>query len=200
MQSKHLIKKYGNRKLYDTNQSRYITLNGIEKLVNQGHDIQVIERETGRDITPFILSQLVMTEERRQAGRAGEGLQRGQALLDYVRRTLNVPAALVSEEVGRRRDDLEAMVDLAISRALRRLSIPTRRDLERINRRLDEINARLASLGQGLGAEPGPVAGGGVARGARPAPRAASAAPHRGTSHGAARARGTSRPPRTKRG
>ncbi|MGH7902760.1 MAG: polyhydroxyalkanoate synthesis regulator DNA-binding domain-containing protein [Candidatus Dormibacteraceae bacterium] len=147
MTSRRLIKKYANRKLYDTSSSRYVTLSGIERLVHQGHDIQVIERETGRDITPFILSQVVMTEERRVETGTDDGLQRGQALLDYVRRTLNVPAALVSGEVERRREDFESMVDLAISRALKRLNIPTRRDLDRINRRLDEVVAQMAGGG-----------------------------------------------------
>src|SRR5579859_6968971 len=102
---KHLIKKYANRKLYDTQTSRYITLDGISELVRDGHDIQVVDRETGRDLTPLILSQIVMSEEKRggDANGAERGLERGQALLDYVRRTLSVPAAIVSGEVEKRR-------------------------------------------------------------------------------------------------
>ena len=50
---KHVIKKYANRKLYDTQTSRYITLEGISKLVRDGCEIQVVERDSGRDLTHF---------------------------------------------------------------------------------------------------------------------------------------------------
>ena len=87
---KHLIKKYANRKLYDTQTSRYITLEGISRLVREGHDIQVVDRDTGRDLTPLILSQIVVSEEKLGDGDGAETLQdRGQALFDYVRRTLS---------------------------------------------------------------------------------------------------------------
>src|SRR3982074_955072 len=127
---RHLIKKYANRKLYDTQTSRYITLEGISQLVRDGHDIHVVDRDSGRDLTPLILSQIVVGEEKRsEAGDGGDALQdRGQALFDYVRRTLSVPAAMVSSRVERGRSDLEELVDAAVERALTRLSIPTPRD------------------------------------------------------------------------
>src|SRR5712692_5773731 len=113
--SRHVIKKYANRKLYDTRTSRYITLNGISQLIRQGHDIQVVERDTGRDLTALILSQTVASEEKRGPGRAAAGAaaqvgERAGALLEYMRRTLNVPASRVTSEVGRRRGELEGMV------------------------------------------------------------------------------------------
>jgi polyhydroxyalkanoate synthesis regulator phasin len=148
---RHLIKKYANRKLYDTRTSRYITLEGIAELVREGHEIKVVDRATGNDLTQVILSQIVLTEEKRGPERlAGAGAiqERGQALLDYVRKTLNVPQDLVNE-VERRRGDLEGMVDEAIERALRRLRIPSRRDIDRVNKRLDEISAQLRRSGAG---------------------------------------------------
>jgi polyhydroxyalkanoate synthesis repressor PhaR len=144
---RHLIKKYANRKLYDTRTSRYITLDGISELVREGHDIRVVDRDTGADLTQVILSQIVLTEEKRGPQRlvdaGADALQeRGQALLDYVRRTLNVPGDIVSE-VERRRGNLEGMVDEAIERTLRRLRMPTRNDIERINERLDKLSAQV---------------------------------------------------------
>jgi polyhydroxyalkanoate synthesis repressor PhaR len=148
---RHLIKKYANRKLYDTRTSRYITLDGIAELVRDGHDIKVVDRDDGRDLTQVTLSQIVLEEEKRGPARlvdaGGEMLHdRGQALLEYVRKTLNVPADIrtqVERSVGRRREGIEAMVDEAIERALRRLRIPSRRDLDRINDRLDKLSAQL---------------------------------------------------------
>ena len=147
---RHLIKKYANRKLYDTHTSHYITLEGIADLVRDGHAIQVVDRDSGQDLTQVILSQIVLSEEKRGPARlmdAGADAlhDRGQALLDYVRKTLNVPGDLVGQ-VERRRGDVEAMVDDAIERALRRLRIPSRHDMDSINRRLDELTAQLKKL------------------------------------------------------
>ena len=152
---RHLIKKYANRKLYDTQTSRYITLEGIAELVRDGHEIHVVDRDTGQDLTQVTLSQLVLSAEKRGPARlvdAGADAihDRGQALLDYVRKTLNVPGDLVNQ-VERRRGDLEAMVDEAIERALRRLRIPSRHDIDRVNGRIDKISAELKKLnGAGL--------------------------------------------------
>ncbi len=147
---RHLIKKYANRKLYDTQASRYVTLEHIAELVRDGHEIRVVDRETGHDLTQVILSQIVLSEEKRGPARlvdaGADALQeRGQALLDYVRKTLNVPGDLVGQ-VERRRLDLEGMIDEAIERALRRLRIPSRHDIDRLNARIDQLSAQLSKL------------------------------------------------------
>ena len=140
---RHLIKKYANRKLYDTRTSRYITLEGIAQLVRDGHEIKVVDRDDGRDLTQVTLSQVVLEEEKRGPARlvdaGGEMLHdRGQALLDYVRKTLNVPTDL-RNQVERRREGLESVMDDTIEQTLRRLRIPTRKDIDRINERLDRL-------------------------------------------------------------
>jgi len=146
---RHLIKKYANRKLYDTRTSSYITLEGIAGLVRDGHEIKVVDRETGQDLTQVTLSQIVLSEEKRGPSRLVDGgvlQERGQALLDYVRKTLNVPSDLVNQ-MERRRGDLEGVFDEAIERALRRLRIPSRNDLDKINKRLDQLSAQLKRAG-----------------------------------------------------
>ena len=139
---RHLIKKYANRKLYDTRTSSYITLEGIAGLVRDGHEIKVVDRETGQDLTQVTLSQIVLSEEKRGPARLVDDAihERGQALLDYVRKTLNVPSDLVNE-MERRRGNLEGVMDEAIERALRRLKIPSRTDIDKINKRLDQLSA-----------------------------------------------------------
>jgi polyhydroxyalkanoate synthesis repressor PhaR len=148
---RHLIKKYANRKLYDTRTSRYITLDGIAQLVRDGHEIQVVDRDDGHDLTQVTLSQIVLEEEKRGPARlvdaGGEMLHdRGQALLDYVRKTLSVPADLRSQ-VERRREGIESLLDEAIERALHRLRVPSRRDIDRINERLDRLSAQVKKDG-----------------------------------------------------
>jgi polyhydroxyalkanoate synthesis repressor PhaR len=142
---RHLIKKYANRKLYDTRTSSYITLEGIAGLVRDGHEIKVVDRETGQDLTQVTLSQIVLSEEKRSPLRAIDGnaiQERGQALLDYVRKTLNVPSDLVNQ-MEKRRGDFEGVIDEAIERALRRLRIPSHTEIDRINKRLDQLSAQL---------------------------------------------------------
>jgi polyhydroxyalkanoate synthesis repressor PhaR len=59
-----LIKRYANRKLYNTDTSRYITLKGIAKLLDDGEQVRVVDNETGEDITQVALSQILVDNKR----------------------------------------------------------------------------------------------------------------------------------------
>jgi polyhydroxyalkanoate synthesis repressor PhaR len=59
-----LIKRYANRKLYNTDSSRYITLKGIAELLEDGKEVRVIDNESGEDITSVALSQILVDETR----------------------------------------------------------------------------------------------------------------------------------------
>lgn len=61
------IKKYANRRLYDTQASRHVTLDGIRQLIVDGEDIVVVDDTTGQDITRNILLQVIAEQE--QGGR-----------------------------------------------------------------------------------------------------------------------------------
>ncbi|MGD8735253.1 MAG: polyhydroxyalkanoate synthesis regulator DNA-binding domain-containing protein, partial [Anaerolineae bacterium] len=52
------IKRYPNRKLYDTEAKQYITLEGIAALIRQGNEVQVIDHATGEDLTALTLTQI----------------------------------------------------------------------------------------------------------------------------------------------
>src|SRR5260221_6286513 len=58
-----LIKKYPNRRLYDTKTSVYITLADVKKLVMGGEEFQVVDAKTGDDLTRSILLQIILEEE-----------------------------------------------------------------------------------------------------------------------------------------
>ncbi len=64
----HLIKRYSNRKLYDTQTRTYITLEGVTALVVAGAEIKVVDNDTDEDLTTVVLSQLLL--ERERAGRS----------------------------------------------------------------------------------------------------------------------------------
>ena len=57
------IKKYSNRRLYDTAHSRYLTIEELGELIQQGFDVQVIDSKTKEDITQAILTQIVMERD-----------------------------------------------------------------------------------------------------------------------------------------
>ncbi len=63
MSETRIIKKYPNRRLYDTHQSRYITLANVRELVMAETAFQVIDRQSGEDITRSILLQIIMEQE-----------------------------------------------------------------------------------------------------------------------------------------
>ncbi len=61
-----IIKKYGNRRLYDHTQSRAVTMEMIAAAVRKGEDIRVLDGETGEDITRRILVQIILEDQNRQ--------------------------------------------------------------------------------------------------------------------------------------
>ncbi len=65
MSNVRIIKRYQNRKLYDTHQSCYVTLEEIAQIVREGHEIQVIDNKTKNDITYTTQIQLLFDQERR---------------------------------------------------------------------------------------------------------------------------------------
>jgi len=68
-----IIKRYQNRKLYDTNQSCYVTLQEIGELVVSGQDVQVIDNKTKSDITAITLLQVMFDKERNKVLTKQEG-------------------------------------------------------------------------------------------------------------------------------
>ena len=64
--AKVVIKKYANRRLYDTSNSRYINLEDIAALVRNGKDLQVVDASTGEDITRVTLTQIIVEDAKDQ--------------------------------------------------------------------------------------------------------------------------------------
>ena len=59
------IKKYANRRLYDTERSCYITLDDLGAMVREGRDFRVVDAKSGEDITHNVLTQIIMDTETR---------------------------------------------------------------------------------------------------------------------------------------
>ncbi len=63
--TKVTIKKYANRRLYDTESSSYITLDRLAAMIREGRDFEVVDAKTGEDITHNVLTQIIVDEESR---------------------------------------------------------------------------------------------------------------------------------------
>jgi polyhydroxyalkanoate synthesis repressor PhaR len=88
-----IIKRYRNRKLYNTQSKRYITLDEIEQIIKQQHEIKVIDNDSGNDITATTLSQIIFELEKNQTGVLPVNLllslvQSGGQKIDEIRRNI----------------------------------------------------------------------------------------------------------------
>jgi polyhydroxyalkanoate synthesis repressor PhaR len=87
-----IIKRYSNRKLYDTEVSHYVSLQDIIKLVRADEDVQVTDSRTGEDLTSVILAQAMAEEEKSEGSvfsqdTLKELIKRGSESLDEILRT-----------------------------------------------------------------------------------------------------------------
>lgn len=64
----YVIKRYANRKLYDVQVSRYVTLEDLEQLIRRGKEVSVVDAATGEDLTALVLTEIILRGER--GGRA----------------------------------------------------------------------------------------------------------------------------------
>jgi len=95
-----IIKKYANRRLYDTGRSSYVTLDDLCEMVQEGHDFAVVDAKTGEDLTRGVLTQIIADQEssdetllptnflRTLIGFYGNGAQ--SMLPPYLEQTMNV--------------------------------------------------------------------------------------------------------------
>ena len=161
-----LIKRYANRKLYNTETSRYITLKGIADLLDEDQEVKVIDNETGEDITSVTLSQILVDTER--GGRAVPGnllselfQKGGDALYGALRKSVDDTREGVEEfqrnmrkMLGQDEDDprewvaftppdLERTVQRTMERVMKVLDVPSRSDIQELNERLDKVLAAI---------------------------------------------------------
>ena len=137
-----LIKRYGSRKLYDTAESRYVSLDEIAGFVREGEEVEVIENKTGGDVTAVVLTQIISEE-----GRSGQSLLSTPFLHDLVR--IGERAVRVSEDaVGAGLTQARRGVDDLARRAVDR--IRPGGPIAEVREEMDRLRARLQGLEQTL--------------------------------------------------
>lgn len=66
MAEARVIKRYANRKLYDTQHSRYVTLDQISEMIRAGDEVKIVDNKTKEDLTSVTLAQIIFEEEKKQ--------------------------------------------------------------------------------------------------------------------------------------
>lgn len=109
-----VIKRYSNRKLYNTDANKYINLEAIAKMIRDGEDIQVVDNVTGEDLTAVTLTQIIMEREKKEGDFVprsilAELIQAGGESLNVIREKLGSPSDLIQQvdrEIAKRLDGL----------------------------------------------------------------------------------------------
>jgi polyhydroxyalkanoate synthesis repressor PhaR len=89
----YVVKRYSNRKLYDTQESRYVTLDEIEEMIRAGKEISVVDAASGEDLTSVTLTQIILEAERHHRGNLPSAflhqlIKHGEAWQDFIQRSL----------------------------------------------------------------------------------------------------------------
>jgi polyhydroxyalkanoate synthesis repressor PhaR len=177
-----LVKRYSNRKLYDTSESRYVTLDEIARWVKGGEEVKILENESGEDLTAVTFAQIILEEERRKSGLLSlrvmrELIQHGESALhnlaasvesgiEAIRPAAEAARSRVHERVqesvqgltsiGDRLTEIQRNFDDVVRRQVEWVTAnPTlKRELQRVERTARMLEARIARLRSGSEDDP----------------------------------------------
>ncbi len=138
-----IIKRYESRKLYDTEESRYVALEDIAKWVRVGQEVKVIDNATSGDVTAQILTQIILDE-----GKRGTSFLPSELLHDLVRAGEKAVATGVERVQGK--------VDRLVQASMDRLAPvrQAREEMGHLRDRLGELEQTLSSLEDETGSAP----------------------------------------------
>jgi len=137
-----VVKRYANRKLYDTTTSRYVALDDIAALIRGGEEVEVTDNETGADLTAVTLAQIILEEERRHKDMRSLPLLRG--LVRYGGDAIAGMTSRGMEALGEMREIAERRVSEIVSEGTGRPAIldevinTSRRQIEDLQSRVDQ--------------------------------------------------------------
>jgi polyhydroxyalkanoate synthesis repressor PhaR len=106
-----IVKRYSNRKLYDTVKSRYVTLEEVAQLIKGGLEVKILDNRTKDDLTAVTLAQIIFEEEKKRARMPLDVLRDiirhgGEALTGFLHEQVGPRVATIREEAEVLRDRL----------------------------------------------------------------------------------------------
>lgn len=149
-----LIKRYESRKLYDTEESRYVSLEEISTWIREGQEVRVVDNATSADVTSQTLTQIILDE-----GRRGTSFLPSELLHELVR--------LGEKAVHSGVEQVQHGVDRLVQASVDRLA-PVRRareEMSRLRSQLERLESSLAHLETDRKPAATPVAAGAVGGG-----------------------------------
>ncbi len=131
-----IIKRYENRKLYDVEARRYISLDTIAELIRQGYEVKVVDNKSEADLTAQTLTQIILEE-----GKKGRTLLSSDTLHDVIRWGSHV----LDDGLRQVRQSLGQLVAGPLSGFFQR---PSAEEVTRLKERIDALEATIRRLAQ----------------------------------------------------
>jgi len=102
--SVRIVKRYQNRKLYDTQNSCYVTLDEIGQMVKQGEDVKIVDNRSGEDLTTVTLTQIIFEEEKKKKSLLPLATLKniiqsgGESIAEFFQKTIGNPVSTVKDQ------------------------------------------------------------------------------------------------------
>jgi len=168
-----IVKRYANRKLYDTERSCYVTLDDISMMISAGDEVKVVDNKTGEDLTSVTLAQIIFETEKKKSfmplGLLRELIQnKGEALQEFYRDRVDKASKNATERVKEMKEKADRLgkearkpVDNMVANTQKALDDLQRGVEERIKggvgllgRELQQLRDRLSELEERIGDQP----------------------------------------------
>ena len=110
-----VIKRYPNRKLYDTEARQYITLEGVADVIRRGQEVQVVDHASGEDLTAVVLTQIIAEQEKKRNGFVPQAvltglIRSGGETLATLQRTLSSSLELLLQADKEIEERIQALI------------------------------------------------------------------------------------------
>ncbi len=134
---KRQIKRYPNRKLYDTEKSRYVSLADVARFVRAGETVSIVDKESGEDLTAQMLTQIILDE-----GKKGGALIPVDVLHDVLRRS----QVSLDSGMDQMRQRMDQLFQQSVARFLPFRSEEGASELDALRSRLDQLEQLLTKV------------------------------------------------------
>jgi len=131
------IKRYSNRKLYDTEASEYVSLSDIAELVRSGKTVKVVDNATGDDLTAQTLTQIILEE-----GKDGHHLIPSDLLHQLLRRS----GEMFDSGIDQIRSTVDELMHSSLGRLQKLVQSPRAQELDELRTQLRQLEHRLSIL------------------------------------------------------
>jgi polyhydroxyalkanoate synthesis repressor PhaR len=131
------IKRYDNRKLYDTEASEYVSLSDLASLVREGETVEVVDNGTGEDLTAQTLTQIILEE-----GRSGRQVIPSDLLHQLLRRSEEA----LDTGLGQIRSTIDDLMQGSLDRLKRLVQSPRAQELDELRTQLRQLEHQLSVL------------------------------------------------------